>query len=61
MKPQPVAKETICSLCGLDWKLHAKTNPTPEGCVKLLRAELAKRPLYANWNPQWSTTGVTLC
>lgn len=43
--PEPVAVTTVCSMCGLDWKLHGKT-PTTEDCIRLLKLELARRPHY---------------
>lgn len=42
-KPTPVAVTTICSVCGLDWTLHGE-DATTDDCIKLLKAELAKRP-----------------
>lgn len=53
--PEPVAKETVCSLCGLDWDKHPKKKSlTAEDCVKLLKAELARRPNPIVW--QGTTT-----
>lgn len=46
-KPQPIPKSVICDQCGLDWGLHKKATLTE--CVRLLKAELVKRP-------QWSWT-----
>lgn len=43
-KPEPVAVQTICSMCGLDWKRHGR-NPTTEDCIRLLKQELASRPV----------------
>lgn len=31
-------------MCGLDWRQHGES-PTTEDCVRLLRAELARRPV----------------
>lgn len=48
-KPAPVAKFTVCSVCGLDWERHTKdrkTAPTADVCIRLLKDELAKRPVY---------------
>jgi hypothetical protein len=42
-KPEPVAKLTVCSLCGLDWSLHGE-KPTMADCIRLLKAELERRP-----------------
>lgn len=41
--PTPKHVETICSVCGLDWKRHGKA-PTLETCVELLKKELAAKP-----------------
>lgn len=41
--PKPVPASTICSECGLPWQGH-KDKPTLETCVRLLKAELARRP-----------------
>lgn len=38
-KPQPRVTARVCSLCGLDWKLHGKS-PTTETCIDLLLAEV---------------------
>lgn len=43
--PSPVAVTTICSVCGLGWELHG-TKPTTEDCIRLLKAELAARPVF---------------
>ncbi len=43
MKPQPVVVTTICSECGLAWEAHGD-KPTTSDCIRLLKAELAKRP-----------------
>lgn len=49
--PKPKVVSEVCSLCGLDWKLHGKT-PTAETCVGLLlnevrslNAQLSVRPI----------------
>lgn len=42
--PEPVAVTTICSVCGLSWSDHGK-EPTTDDCIRLLKAELANRPL----------------
>ncbi len=51
-KPKPKVVSEVCTLCGLDWKLHG-TEPTAETCVKLLldevrslNSQLAHRPLF---------------
>jgi hypothetical protein len=41
-KPEPVPVSTICSVCGLSWHDHGK-DPTTDDCIRLLKAELAKR------------------
>lgn len=50
-KPTARVVSEVCSLCGLDWKLHGK-DPTAETCVSLLldevrslNSQLAHRPL----------------
>ena len=43
-KPEPVAVTTICSVCGLPWLNHGK-DPTTEDCIRLLKDELASRPI----------------
>lgn len=43
-EPKPVAITTICSVCGLSWSNHGET-PTTDDCIRLLKAELAKRPI----------------
>jgi hypothetical protein len=45
-KPEPVAVTTICSVCGLPWQDHGK-DPTTEDCIRLLKDELASRPITA--------------
>jgi hypothetical protein len=59
-KPKPVSKQVVCSECGLPWDEHTKgrkTDPTADVCVRLLRAELAKRPRM--WSNAASGTAVT--
>jgi hypothetical protein len=41
--PKPVVAKQVCSVCGLDWERHAE-KPGYEDCIKLLKADLAKRP-----------------
>ncbi len=41
--PKPVVVTTICSECGLAWEAHGD-KPTTSDCIRLLKAELAKRP-----------------
>jgi hypothetical protein len=43
-KPEPVAVTTICSVCGLSWLGHGK-DPTTDDCIRLLKEELATRPI----------------
>jgi hypothetical protein len=47
-KPEPVAVETICSVCGLDWDAHG-ADPTTDDCIRLLKeelaAEIARKPI----------------
>jgi len=38
--PKPRVVSEVCSLCGLDWKLHGK-KPTTETCIKLLLDEVS--------------------
>lgn len=56
-KPKPVPKSVVCSECGLAWNRHTegrKTDPTPDVCIRLLKADLAKRPM-----PWLSNAGYT--
>ena len=46
-KPVPMPIKIVCSECGLSWEKHEKA--TLSECIRLLRAELARRP-------QWSYT-----
>ena len=59
-KPKPVPKTVVCSICDLPWEDHTKgrkTEPTADVCIRLLKAELAKRPY---WPPkQWLSTAAT--
>jgi hypothetical protein len=43
-KPEAVPVNTICSVCGLPWHDHGE-DPTTDDCIRLLKAELARRPL----------------
>jgi hypothetical protein len=45
MKLEPQPLNIVCSACGLDWEKHGK-KPTPADCIKLFKAELAKRPTH---------------
>ena len=53
-KPQPRTVKVVCSECGLDWNRHTTEAPSLADCVRLLKQELAKRPI---WNSQASATG----
>ena len=44
LKPEPVAVETVCSVCGLDWGSHGE-NPTAEDCIRLLKVEAERPPI----------------
>ena len=60
-KPHPIPVDVKCSECGLPWDEYGD-KPTLEDCVRPLRAELARRPLYAQYIPyprplvSWTTT-----
>lgn len=43
-RPAPVVVTTVCSMCGLDWQRHG-SDPTTEDCIRLLKMELAHRPV----------------
>lgn len=74
MKPQPVVVTTICSECGLAWEAHGD-KPSTSDCIRLLKAELARRPTVITyptypWHMGWqgntlpysincSTTAIT--
>jgi len=51
-KPNPVHVNVICSECGLSWDAHGP-RPTLDDCVRLLRAELARRPVVVNHPLPW--------
>jgi hypothetical protein len=55
--PKPKTVKVVCDVCGQDWKAHG-TRPTLEDCVPLLKAELAKRPVY-QWPMAQSGSTVT--
>lgn len=59
MKPEPVAKQTVCTACGLDWARHKPTRGRVNlsECVRLLKDELSKRPSFTVSN---MTTGGTV-
>jgi hypothetical protein len=39
-KPEPISRDVVCSICGLDWGRH--TEKTAEECIELLKADLAR-------------------
>ena len=42
-KPSPIPpadSERLCSVCGCNWALHGKKEPSLEDCIRLLKAEL---------------------
>jgi hypothetical protein len=57
MKPEPKPTNVVCTVCGLDWKAHEqnstaakkRTTVTLEDCVRVLKAELARRPKQNPW------------
>lgn len=58
-KPKPIARNVVCSECGLPWEKHTanrKTDPTPDVCIRLLKAALAARPSFAGYG-QTATMG----
>lgn len=70
-KPHAVALNVVCSDCGLSWDAHMKVvHPDEKGqplepvvepseCVRLLKAELAKRPYVTYTTGPNTTTGQT--
>ena len=44
-KPEPKTVSVVCSVCDQPWDKHG-AKPTLEDCVRLLKAELAKRSVY---------------
>ena len=52
MKPEPKPTHVVCTVCGLAWDAHESAFPakgkkpavTLDDCVRVLKAELAKRP-----------------
>lgn len=59
MKPEPINKHIVCSMCGLDWEQHG-AKPTLEKCVELLKAEVKRLSAHppqqflatSGYNPQ---------
>ena len=49
-KPSPVPVQTVCAVCGLDWKAHGD-DPTTDDCIRLLKAEVAKGPVTVPYYP----------
>ena len=45
--PEPIPQYVVCSECGLSWDDHEVA--TLEECVRLLKAELVKRPVTTTW------------
>lgn len=61
-KPAPVSKVVVCSVCGLPWEDHTKgrkTAPTADVCIRLLKAEIAKRPRFLHGTGAYSSGAVT--
>ena len=66
-KPKPISTSVVCSECGLPWDKHSTAEDeevTLASCVGLLKAELAKRPLFTysgtTGNPRfdWGTYNI---
>jgi hypothetical protein len=55
-KPKPVPTLLSCSECGLAWERHEKA--TKAECIRLLKADLAARPL-TSWTTTTNATGYT--
>jgi hypothetical protein len=51
-RPEPVPKDVACSVCDLPWTDHKPSRGKVDvsECVRLLKAELARRPLTI-WQP----------
>lgn len=46
-QPKPKTVKVVCEVCGLEWREHKPDGKGKVGldeCVRLLKAELAKRP-----------------
>lgn len=57
--PKPLTVKVVCNVCGMDWKAHGP-KPTLEACVRLLKAELLKRPPQQWYASAASNTVVPL-
>jgi hypothetical protein len=61
-KPEPVAKNVVCSLCDEPWSDHkpdSKGNVSTLECIRLLK----RRPKWnwhgpTTWPYQWTSTGT---
>jgi len=51
-KPEPISKYIVCSECGLSWENHKKKSI--DECVRLLKAELARRPRLNQYGTTWA-------
>jgi hypothetical protein len=49
-RPEPVPQNVVCSVCGMQWHQHGD-NPGLMTCIRLLKAELARRPATWTTNP----------
>ena len=48
-RPKPIVTQTLCDTCGLSWDLHVPNRKgivEADECVRLLKAELSRRPQY---------------
>ena len=56
-KPHPVAINTICSMCDLNWDDHGD-DATTEDCIRLLKAEVAKKGYWNYWPNVYTPTYI---
>jgi hypothetical protein len=59
-KPVAVAKEMVCSECGLDWDLHPE-NPRRRDCIELLKPYVNYAPVPITWNIHYCNWGHANC
>jgi hypothetical protein len=52
-RPKPRHVQTVCDICGLDWKRHGRA-PTVEKCIELLKADLAAEQRRATPLPPYA-------
>ena len=58
-KPEPIAKNVVCSVCDCSWKEHdghQDNNVSIKECIRLLKQKAIMKPYTYTYGGSWPTT-----